>query len=257
MPSQPLLNYTIQGQGPAIILIHGLFGSLSNLGLLARDFTTDHTVISVDLRNHGHSFHSDTMHYQAMADDLLRLLSHLNVESAIVVGHSMGGKAAMALSALAPQKIAQLVVLDMAPIHYTQRRHDNVFAGLQSVIQQKPTTRKAALECLSQHIELDGVRQFLAKSLHHKDGYMQWLFNVEVIINNYHHIQGWDPIAPFQNKTLFLKGANSDYLLPEHQSAIIQQFPNSKAHVIANTGHWLHAEKPDEVLRAIRRFIAK
>ncbi|WP_038150131.1 alpha/beta fold hydrolase [Vibrio litoralis] len=255
--NSPQLNHTIQGQGPAILLIHGLFGSLSNLGLLARDLVQDHTVISVDLRNHGHSFHSDTMNYSVMADDLNQLLVDLNISSAIVIGHSMGGKAAMALCNIAADKISKLIVLDMAPIAYQQRRHDNVFSGLKAVINEKPKSRKRALDCLSQHIEIDGVRQFLAKSLHNKDGYLQWLFNVEGIINSYQNIQDWADISPFNGETLFLKGADSDYLMPEHQAAIQKQFPNSKAHIIANTGHWLHAEKPIEVLRSIRRFIKK
>ena len=131
------LNYTIQGQGPAILLIHGLFGSLSNLGLLARDLVQDHTVISVDLRNHGHSFHSDTMSYPAMAEDLNHLLTDLNISSAIVLGHSMGGKAAMALCNIAADKVNKLIVLDMAPVAYQQRRHDNVFSGLKAVIERK------------------------------------------------------------------------------------------------------------------------
>lgn len=251
------LNHTIQGQGPVILLIHGLFGSLGNLGLLARDLIADHTVISVDLRNHGQSFHSDIMDYPSMAADLNQLLTDLNITSATIIGHSMGGKAAMALSNIATDKINKLIVLDMAPISYQERRHDNVFAGLNAVIENKPKTRKEALHFLAQHIELDGVRQFLAKSLQLQDGYMQWLFNVDGIIGNYHHIQSWTNISPFLGETLFLKGANSDYLMPEHQSAILEQFPNSKAHIIANTGHWLHAEKPAEVLRSIRRFITK
>ncbi len=257
MNAQPLLHHTIQGHGPYIVLIHGLFGSLSNLGLLARDLVEDHTVISVDLRNHGLSFHSETMNYTAMAEDLNQLLDALNISSTVVIGHSMGGKAAMSLAGIAPDKISQLIVLDMAPVAYTQRRHDNVFAGLRSVIEQKPATRKDALACLAQHVEIEGVRQFLAKSLASKDGYMQWLFNVDDIIANYHNIQDWQSIAPYHGETLFLKGAESDYLMASHQAEIIQQFPNSKAHIIANTGHWLHAEKPQEVLRSIRRFLSK
>lgn len=120
------LNHTIQGQGPVILLIHGLFGSLGNLGLLARDLIADHTVISVDLRNHGQSFHSDIMDYPSMAADLNQLLTDLNITSATIIGHSMGGKAAMALSNIATDKINKLIVLDMAPISYQERRHDNV-----------------------------------------------------------------------------------------------------------------------------------
>ncbi|WP_025611422.1 alpha/beta fold hydrolase, partial [Vibrio parahaemolyticus] len=110
-----LLNYKQEGQGQTVVLIHGLFGSLSNLGLLARDLVEDHSVISIDLRNHGLSFHSDTHNYTDMAQDVATLLQHLNVEPSIIVGHSMGGKVAMKLADIAPNLVKQLVVLDMAP----------------------------------------------------------------------------------------------------------------------------------------------
>ncbi|MFV0575607.1 MAG: alpha/beta fold hydrolase [Vibrio sp.] len=255
--TSPQLHHTIHGTGPTMVLIHGLFGSLSNLGLLARDFVQDHQVISIDLRNHGQSFHSDEMNYSLMAQDINHLLIDLNISEAIVVGHSMGGKAAMALTAIASEKIKQLIVLDMAPVAYQTRRHDNVFAGLQKVIEGKPTTRKQAIELLAETVEIEGVRQFLAKSLTLKDGYMQWLFNVDALSKQYMNILGWEPVPAFTGKTLFLKGADSEYILSEYQADIVEQFPNSKAHIIANTGHWLHAEKPVEVVRSIRRFIAK
>lgn len=119
-----LLNYKQEGQGQTVVLIHGLFGSLSNLGLLARDLVQDHSVISVDLRNHGLSFHSDTHTYTEMAQDVANLLGHLDVEPSIIVGHSMGGKVAMKLADIAPQFVKQLVVLDMAPVAYTTNRHE-------------------------------------------------------------------------------------------------------------------------------------
>ncbi|MCV5332029.1 alpha/beta fold hydrolase, partial [Escherichia coli] len=128
-----LLNYKQEGQGQTVVLIHGLFGSLSNLGLLARDLIKDHTVISIDLRNHGLSFHSEVHNYTDMAKDVAQLLQHLNVEPSIVIGHSMGGKVAMALVDIAPNVVKQLVVLDMAPVAYTTNRHDNVFNGLHAV----------------------------------------------------------------------------------------------------------------------------
>lgn len=255
--SPPLLHYTIQGQGPYLVLIHGLFGSLDNLGLLARDLLSDHTVVSIDLRNHGQSFHDEKMNYDLMAQDIKHLLNHLNISSAIIIGHSMGGKVAMALAHVDPDRVSKLVVLDMAPIAYQQRRHDNVFSGLQAVIQEAPTNRKEALACLEKHIELEGVRQFLSKSLQQQNGIMQWRFNVPAILNNYHNILGWKRITPFTKPTIFLKGANSDYINAEHQAEIIKQFPASKAHIITNTGHWLHAEKPMEVIRSIRRFLSK
>ncbi|HGS4501725.1 TPA: alpha/beta fold hydrolase [Vibrio parahaemolyticus] len=251
-----LLNYKQEGQGQTVVLIHGLFGSLSNLGLLARDLVEDHSVISIDLRNHGLSFHSDTHNYTDMAQDVATLLQHLNVEPSIIVGHSMGGKVAMKLADIAPNLVKQLVVLDMAPVAYQTNRHDNVFDGLLAVIKEKPANRQQTLEILAQHIEMDGVRQFLSKSLFKNKDHMAWRFNVDSLLSNYAEIIGWQDIAPTEIPTLFIKGGDSDYLMPEHQPSVQRQFKQAKAHIIANTGHWLHAEKPAEVMRVIRKYIS-
>ncbi len=250
-----LLNYKQQGQGQPVVLLHGLFGSLANLGLLARDLVHDHSVISIDLRNHGLSFHSDTHSYSDMAHDVAELLAHLHVEPSIIIGHSMGGKVAMKLADVAPQMVKQLVVLDMAPVAYTTSRHDNVFDGLLAVIEQQPTNRQQAMDVLAQHIDIDGVIQFLSKSLYKEGNTMAWRFNVKSLLANYEEIIGWQAITPTDIPTLFIKGGDSDYLLPEHQQAVQKQFKQAKAHIIANTGHWLHAEKPTEVMRVIRKHI--
>lgn len=252
-----LLNYKLEGEGHTVVLIHGLFGNLDNLGLLARDLKVDHQVLSIDLRNHGQSFHSSEHNYALMARDVDRLLHHLNISQAIIIGHSMGGKVAMKLADLDPEIISQLIILDMAPVAYTVPRHDNVLAGLDAVLEQKPSSRSEVMTLLSQHITLEGVRQFLGKSLVNQDSVMTWRFNVPAIKANYWNILGWEPITCSAIPTLFIKGADSEYIMVEHQSAIQQQFRYAKAHVIANTGHWLHAEKPAEVLRAIRKFINK
>ncbi|MBW3694450.1 alpha/beta fold hydrolase [Vibrio sp. T187] len=249
------LNYKIEGEGHTIVLIHGLFGNLDNLGLLARDLREDHQVLSVDLRNHGLSFHSDEHNYQLLAKDVEALLLELELNEVTVIGHSMGGKVAMALTESDAININQLIVLDMAPVAYSQRRHDNVFSGLQAVATEKPSSRSAALKILTEHIEIDGVRQFLTKSLFKNGEIMEWRFNVQSLLANYDNITGWKPISAFNGPTLFIKGGDSDYLTAEHQSAVQSQFSRAKAHVIANTGHWLHAEKPAEVLRAIRKFL--
>ncbi|USD64554.1 alpha/beta fold hydrolase [Vibrio sp. SCSIO 43136] len=249
------LNYKLQGEGTPLVMLHGLFGSLDNLGILARDLSQDHQVLSVDLRNHGLSFQSEQHDYELMANDVLALIQHLRLENITLVGHSMGGKVAMKLASLMGDNVHKLVVLDMAPVAYTQARHDNVIAGLEAVIAGKPTSRSDAMKLMAQHIEMDGVRQFLGKSLYKDDNHLAWRFNVESLKANYWNILGWEPIEPVTCPTLFIKGANSDYLTDAHQKAVVEQFTQVKAHVIANTGHWLHAEKPQEVLRVIRRFV--
>lgn len=250
-----LLNYKLQGQGPTLVLIHGLFGSLDNLGLLARDLSRDYQVLSVDLRNHGLSFHSDQHDYPAMAADIHRLTTQLGLSSLHLIGHSMGGKVAMRFAADYPEQIASLTVMDMAPVAYSEARHDEVFAALEMVEKHQPTTRSQAMALLAEHITLEGVRQFLGKSLVNNEGYLSWRFNLAALKANYWNILGWQPVTPCELPTLFLKGADSDYLTAEHQSAVQAQYPRAKAHVIAGTGHWLHAEKPQAVIRAIRRFL--
>lgn len=250
-----LLNYKLEGQGQTVVLIHGLFGNLDNLGLLSRELKEDHQVLSIDLRNHGHSFHSDVHNYQVMAEDIISLLDHLDLSSVILIGHSMGGKVAMKVTDLAPHLVVKQIILDMAPVAYHQRKHDNVFAGLTAVSAANLSSRSEVMKTLAEHIEIDGVRQFLSKSITRVENTMRWRFNVDSIMNNYLSILDWKPITKSKTPTLFVKGGDSDYLTTEHQADVQAQFSNAKAHVIANTGHWLHAEKPVEVLRAIRKFL--
>lgn len=241
----PLLNHKDQGQGPAVVLIHGLFGNLDNLGLLARALADQYRVISLDLRNHGASFHSMEMSYPLMAADLLTLLDSLHIEKASLIGHSMGGKVAMQVAKQAPTRIERLIVADMAPVAYPHARHQNVFAGLNATLAKMPKSRNEAETLLAEHIEIPGVRQFLLKSFA-KDGVdWGWRFNVAALEHNYANIMGWpDSQSRFDGPTLFIKGGESDYMLPAYTETVMAQFPAAKARVIAGTGHWLHAEKP-------------
>ncbi len=253
-----LLHYKTEGHGHPIVLIHGLFGNLDNLGILARALKDHYQVISLDLRNHGLSFHDNEHSYSAMAEDVIRLMGTLNINEFSVIGHSMGGKVAMKMASLIPERVHSLIILDMAPIHYTQNRHKEVFAAIEKVAANKPTSRNEALELMKEHVKEEGVRQFLGKSLYKNNDThdMQWRFNVSALKEHYYDILGWNDITPVTIPTLFIKGASSEYILPEHQPDIARQFPKAKAHIVSNTGHWLHAEKPTEVLRAINKFYA-
>ncbi|WP_050490045.1 alpha/beta fold hydrolase [Aeromonas jandaei] len=239
------MNFKEQGQGPAVILIHGLFGSLDNLGLLARALGEHYRVISVDLRNHGTSFRSDDMSYPAQAADILALMDHLGLDQAALVGHSMGGKVGMQLAKLAPARVSRLVVADMAPVAYPHSRHQNVFAGLNATLAAQPQSRSDAERILAEHIEIAGVRQFLLKSFTKSDDGWQWRFNVPALEENYANIMGWpEDECRFEGPVLFIKGGDSDYMQPQYSEAALAQFPAAKVRVIAGTGHWLHAEKP-------------
>ena len=235
-----------------IVLVHGLFGSLDNLGVLARDLVADRDILQVDMRNHGLSERSPEMTYGAMAQDLLDTLDANNIEKATLIGHSMGGKAVMALTALAPERIDQLVVIDVAPVDYDVRRHDEIFAAINAVTDAGVSTRQQAAAVMREHLDEEGVVQFLLKSF--VDG--AWRFNVPVLWDQYSNIVGWQKIPAWPNPTLFIRGGNSPYVTDAYRDQLLAQFPQARAHVIAGAGHWVHAEKPEAVLRAIRRYLS-
>ncbi|CNE00177.1 esterase ybfF [Yersinia nurmii] len=234
-----------------ILLIHGLFGNLDNLGVLARDLQQTHTVVQIDLRDHGLSPRSPQMNYPAMAQDVLELLDHLTIEKAIIIGHSMGGKVAMALTALAPDRIDKLVAIDIAPIDYQTRRHDQIFAALNAVTEAGVTQRQDAAKIMREIIKEEGVIQFLLKSFQAGE----WRFDVQALWNQYENIIGWQPVPPWSHPILFIRGELSPYIQDSYRDEIARQFPQARAHVISGCGHWVHAEKPQAVLRAIHRFL--
>lgn len=250
------LHYRLQNaQQPSgllpVILIHGLFGTLDNLGVLGRDLHQQRDVVQIDLRNHGLSPRSEEMNYGVMAGDVQELLDSLGVEQSILIGHSMGGKTAMALSAQIPDRINKIVAIDIAPVDYQVRRHDTIFSALRAVTEANARTRTNAATIMRQFIEEEGVVQFLLKSFQQGE----WRFNVPVLWDQYAHIVGWNILPAWHKPILFIRGSESPYLDDRYRDILLQQFPQAKAHVIAGCGHWVHAEKPEAVLRAIHRFL--
>lgn len=252
-----LLNFKDQGQGPVVILIHGLFGSLDNLGLLARALGEHYRVISVDLRNHGASFHSNEMSYPAQAADILTLMDQLEIAKATLIGHSMGGKVGMQAAKLAPARVTKLVVADMAPVAYPHSRHQSVFAGLNATLNTLPQSRSEAEAILAQHIEIPGVRQFLLKSFAKGEHGWGWRFNVSALEHNYANIMGWpEDDRRFEGPVLFIKGGDSDYMQSQYSEAALAQFPAARVRVIPSTGHWLHAEQPALFNKMVMAFLS-
>lgn len=250
-----LLNYQYSESNSTqtpIVFIHGLFGSLSNLGMLARHFAETRAVIQIDVRNHGRSGHSDEVNYEMMANDLLETLSDLEIKKFIVVGHSMGGKIAMKVADLARDQIESLVVLDMAPYPYVKQQHIEIFKALFAVEKENVTSRLDATNIMKNFISEDMVIQFLLKSFNQG----QWLFNVKALYEHYTDIMQWESIQPFEKPSLFLRGEHSNYISqPEHLNAIAEQFTQHKIEMIEGTGHWLHAEKPNVVIEKIKSFL--
>ncbi|MDQ8954444.1 alpha/beta fold hydrolase [Acinetobacter rudis] len=244
-PEQPSLH-------APLVFIHGLFGSMGNLGVLARAFEHSHEIIQVDVRNHGRSPRSSALSYDEMAQDILDSLDHLKIEQFSVVGHSMGGKIAMTLAKLAAQRLHKLVVLDMAPYAYQENHHDTIFQALFAVQNAQLATRKQATELMQTYIKENMVIQFLLKSW--SQG--QWLFNVDALYTHYADILSWQPQPAWLQPALFVRGGNSHYVSQDIQiAAVQQQFPQAQIETIQNAGHWLHAEQPVEVVKVMKDYI--
>lgn len=251
-----LLNYQFHTnenstQTP-LVFIHGLFGSLSNLGMLARAFEATHSIVQVDVRNHGLSGHSAEHNYDVLAQDVLETLDHLNIQNFCVVGHSMGGKIAMRLANLATERVEKLVVLDISPLASNSDQHSEIFKALFAVEYANIQTRQQATEIMRQFIDENMVIQFLLKSFNKGI----WLFSTKTLKTQYSEILAWTEQSPWDKPSLFLKGSLSDYISSSEQlNAIKQQFPQAQLVTIQGAGHWLHGEKPQEVLEHIQKYL--
>ena len=257
MPLNNLLNYRIhQPENPissaAIVLIHGLFGDLQNLGVLARNLQNYFTVIQLDIRNHGDSPWAETMLYSEMANDVLTLLTYLKQKSVIAIGHSMGGKIAMMMTAIAPQFIEKIVVIDIAPVTYQINRHENIFSALEAVTTSAVTSRQEAAVIMRHILNKESEIQFLLKSF--QQG--KWKFNLPVLKKEYNQLMNWKTIPAWPKLAFFIRGSLSDYISEDYRNDIIVQFPQAHGQIIMGCGHWVHAENPAAVNRAIARFLA-
>ena len=229
---------------PWAVLIHGLFGSLDNLNSLARSLASTTNCLLIDLPNHGASKTLAHFSFESVCQLIDELLSHLSIQRAHMIGHSLGGKIALHMGLQHAERCESLIAADIAPVKYPHR-HQAVFDGLQNVDLANIRNRQHALEQLSEHIADAATIQFLLKGLYQSENQWSWRFRIEHLIDSYDAIRDWhDTETVYQGPTLFIIGGNSDYVQPEHKAQINKQFPQAKAKVIQGTGHWLHAEKP-------------
>lgn len=253
------LNYQQLGQGEHIVLIHGLFGSLENLNMVAKHLSQYYCVTSVDVRNHGNSFHKIGMSYNELADDVINLLDHLAIDCCHLLGHSMGGKIAMQIALCYPERVNKLMVADIAPVDYPAH-HLSIIEGLQAIDLTQVKKRKDADSQLASYVDDVGVRQFLLRNIAmNEQGQFQFKCNLTNIKQGYQQIMQANSAEngqQFTGATLFIKGGNSNYILPEHQSSIAALFPHAKAKIIQGTGHWLHAEKTVAFNKVVMDFLA-
>lgn len=244
--TQQLHSLQQGNSGEPIVILHGLFGNSRNWLGVAKFLSKEHCVYSLDLRNHGESFHNQQMNYEIMAEDVLNFLQHKGLSSTHLIGHSMGGKTAMWLSLNHPDKIKSLVVVDIAPIAY-QHSFMQILNGLDGIPLHKINSRQEADEHLKAFVDEQSLRQFLLQNLQFKDEKWTWRINLPALRESIGNIVGFpelNDIKPLRQKSLFIAGQDSDYLSPEGQQLAKQYFPHSRTIRIKQAGHWPHAEQP-------------
>lgn len=252
-----MLNLTVTGPEtdlPPVLMAHGLFGSGKNLGGLARRLAETRRVILIDMRNHGDSPQGPDHAYPALAGDLAEVID-AHGGRADVLGHSMGGKAAMMLALNHPDHVRKLAVLDIAPFAYAHNQSPLIDA-MESVALTGLRLRSEADARLAARVGEPGVRAFLLQSLDLKSDPPRWKFNLPVLRDQMPLLVGW-PDAPkgsFTGPALFLAGAESEYCRAPQLEAIRAYFPQPEIRILAGAGHWLHADRPQDVADRIAAF---
>ena len=252
-----LLNTVDSGtDGPPLVILHGLFGSARNWNAIGRRLAAGRRVLAMDLRNHGASPRAEAMDYASMAADVAETMASAGAAPAAVLGHSMGGKAAMALALSQPALVPRLLVADIAPVPYPPRQ-GRIVAAMRAVPLRPGLQRRDADAALAvEGVEDAGTRAFLLQNLRFDGAAPAWRCGLDEIAAALGDIEGFPAFgaARYDGPTLFLLGERSDYVKPEHRPRIRELFPAARFLTLRGTGHWLHAEKPEEFTGVAESF---
>lgn len=249
------LHFQAYGEGPPLIILHGLFGMLDNWHTVSRKLAMHFHVFAVDQRNHGRSPHSTDFNYQVLSDDVRDFIAQHRLTKVSLLGHSMGGKTAMWTALKYPDIVDRLIVIDIAPREYPSH-HDNILDALESVDFRTVSSRNDVDTALSSHIPEFAVRQFLMKNLaRSEDGTYHWKMNLPVLVAHYEDMmKGVDSDGTYARPTLFVRGTRSSYIADADRAGIKRLFPEATT-VDFDTGHWVHAEAPDQLVQTVTAFL--
>ena len=259
MVDMDLLHYSETGSGEALFILHGLFGSSKNWQSLARVFSQHFKVFTVDLRNHGQSFHHPEMNYEVLVGDVYRLMVHLGIDSASLIGHSMGGKTAMLLALEHPQMVSQLVVADIAPVAYSHA-YNHLIDPILGLKLDRLDSRSSADTLLQKDIPDTPLRNFLLQNLERRADQWRWKINWSAISRQMNQLTGFPNLSPDWKVTTpsqFIRGANSEYIGSAEEAVIAVHFDNATIRTIENAGHWLQAEQPGKFSQLALNFLLR
>lgn len=252
-----VLHSQIVGEGIPLFILHGFLGMSDNWKTLGLKYAeSGFQVHLIDQRNHGHSFHSSEFNYSILVEDLKRYATEKSIEKFHLMGHSMGGKTAMLFATEYPEMVRSLIVADISPKFYPPH-HGQILQGLLSIDFQQVTSRTEVDKQLAFYVSDASVRQFLLKNLYWETRErLGFRCNLEALSENENEIGVELPKNNvFGGKTLFLKGEFSEYVMPEDEPLIKTHFPNAIIETISKSGHWLHAQNPEEYLRKSLHFL--
>ncbi len=252
----PILNSKIVGKGKPLLVLHGVFGLSDNWMSFAKVAAENFQTHLVDLRNHGRSFHADEFNFDLMATDVYRYLMHHTLEKVSLMGHSLGGKVAIAFANKYPHLIEKLIIVDIAPKAYPVH-HQEIINALKSVNFKVLKSRAEVEKILMTSITDTEVLQFLAKNVYRKnEKELAFRFNIDAIAANIEQIVAESKLDDvIEIDTLFIKGANSNYITNADLEDIGKKFSSVTIETIAKAGHWVHAQNPSDFNKSVLNFL--
>lgn len=249
------------GQGKPLIILHGLFGISDNWVSFGKKIAElGYEVYIPDQRNHGQSPHSPVFNYLALVDDLFEFIDEHDLEEAVVLGHSMGGKVAMRFALENPQFLSKLIVVDISLRAYQARpHHKNIIRAMKEVDFSQVSSRKQVEKILIQRIQDPKIRLFVMKNLHRIDAAnFEWRLNLDAICDHLDQMfDGIDITEPFTKPSLFIRGGASDYVMDKDIPPINKAFPDNRLYTIEGATHWVHAEAPELFYQYVKEFLNK
>ena len=250
------LNVVEAGEGAPVVILHGLLGSAGNFGSVQKALAGQgHRVLALDLRNHGASPHAPTMTYPEMAEDVAETLAAHGAWPAAVIGHSMGGKTAMALALRHPAGVSRLLIADIAPVAYPNPPFAKYVEAMRALPLRPGLTRRDTDAALVEAVPEPMLRGFLLQNLRFTEDPPRWRIGLEAIAAGMADLGGWPaPVGRYDGPVTVLAGNRSDYVRPESHASFTRLFPHARFETMA-AGHWLHADNPRDFLAAVTRWL--
>lgn len=253
-----------EGSAPGdivVVLLHGLFGSSVQWHHVAMPLSQGRRVVVVDLPNHGASPHSDSMDYPGMADEVRGLLAEQGIGRAHVIGHSMGGKVAMALALLHAECCASLAVLDIAPVRY-EDRFTPLLQAVMGINLSRLESRAEVDEALRESIAAPALRAMLLQNLQRREGRLAWRIHWRGIADSLpqlldFRVPALKGVESEQGSvsTLLVRGGRSDYVTEQGLLRMRELFPLLEVSELPQAGHWLQADQPAALVQCLQDWL--